>query len=92
MPEHEGEGCCSCHISAPCGWCVSQPPEDEGICGLCGEPGADKIPHPVYWPDEKRPDSELVHSECEQEECERAHAEFFAKVGKTGVDAFLRSL
>lgn len=48
--------------------------ESDDICGLCGEPGADKIPHPNYWPGEQRPGSELVHAECEQEECRRAHA------------------
>lgn len=46
--------------------------EPDDICGLCGLPGADKIPHPVYWPQERRPDTDLVHAECEQEECERA--------------------
>jgi hypothetical protein len=24
--------------------------ENEDICGLCGEPGADKFAHPVHWP------------------------------------------
>ena len=47
-------------------------PED--ICGLCGGPGADKIPHPVYWPGERRPTSKYVHAECEDGECGRAHA------------------
>jgi hypothetical protein len=47
---------------------------DEDICGLCGQPGADKIPHPCYWPGERRPDGPLVHAECEAEECRRAHA------------------
>ena len=46
----------------------------EDICGLCGKPGADKMPHPVHWPGERIPDGELVHSECESAECERAHA------------------
>lgn len=49
--------------------------DDEDICGLCGLPGADKIPHTNYWPGERRPDTGLVHAECEQEECGRAHAE-----------------
>jgi hypothetical protein len=44
------------------------------ICGLCGLPGADKIPHPVYWPGEQAPNSDLIHSQCEDEECRRAHA------------------
>ena len=47
---------------------------EEAICGLCGEHGADKVPHTNYWPGEQRPDSEYVHAECEQEECRRAHA------------------
>ena len=48
--------------------------DDEDICGLCGEPGADKIAHPVHWPGEQVPDGELVHQACEDEECRRAHA------------------
>ena len=46
----------------------------EDICGLCGEPGADKIPHPMHWPGEGVPDSEYVHASCEQDECMRTHA------------------
>lgn len=48
--------------------------DDEDICGLCGEPGADKIAHPIHWPGEQVPDGNLVHQECEQDECARAHA------------------
>lgn len=48
--------------------------EQEDICGFCGEPGADKIPHPVRWPGEQSAGTELVHADCEQEECRRAHA------------------
>jgi hypothetical protein len=48
--------------------------DGEDLCGLCGEPGADKIPHPIYWPGEQRPDVAVVHASCEAEECERAHA------------------
>lgn len=47
----------------------------DDICGFCGESGADKVPHPVRWPGEAHPESELVHADCEQEECRRAHAE-----------------
>ena len=43
------------------------------ICGLCGGPGADKIPHPVHWPGEQVPDGPLVHASCEVDECKRAH-------------------
>lgn len=49
--------------------------EQEDICGLCGEPGADKIPHPIYWPGEQLPDAEYVHASCEADECRRAHAD-----------------
>lgn len=48
--------------------------ENEDICGLCGLPGADKIPHPIHWPDEQVPDTDLVHAECEANECSRASA------------------
>jgi len=48
--------------------------EEEDICGLCGQPGADKFAHPAHWPGERKPDGPMVHSECEQEECGRAHA------------------
>ncbi len=51
------------------------PEENEDICGFCGEPGADKMPHPMRWPGEQSAGTELVHAECEQEECRRAHAE-----------------
>jgi hypothetical protein len=47
---------------------------EDTICGLCGRPWADKIPHPVYWPGEQEPGTQLVHSECEDAECQRAHA------------------
>ncbi|MDS4029478.1 MAG: hypothetical protein RKO66_05345 [Candidatus Contendobacter sp.] len=45
---------------------------DEDICGLCGLPGADKIPHTIRLPGETVPTSEFVHAECEQLEMERA--------------------
>lgn len=48
--------------------------DKEDICGFCGEPGADKMPHPIGWPGEQSAGTELVHAECEQEECKRAHA------------------
>lgn len=41
-------------------------PIDDEICGLCELPGADKIPHPMYWPDERRPDTDYVHIKCEE--------------------------
>lgn len=46
--------------------------EPEDICGFCGKPGADKIPHPVYWPGENSAGTEYVHAACENAECERA--------------------
>ena len=48
--------------------------QDEDICGLCGEPGADKFPHPQHWPGEAIPDQPFVHAVCEQAECKRAHS------------------
>ena len=42
------------------------------ICGLCQQPGADKVPHPHYWPGELRPDEEYVHADCEAAESQRA--------------------
>lgn len=47
--------------------------EDEDICGLCGQPGADKIAHPVHWPGEEVSNG-FVHRECEEQECKRAHS------------------
>ena len=47
--------------------------EDDDICGLCGQPGADKMAHPMHWPGEQVPDGVMVHAECEQQECQRAH-------------------
>lgn len=57
--------------------CVPDVPEEvtEDICGLCGESGADKIPHPIHWPGEKEPETDFVHAECEDQECKRAHSE-----------------
>ena len=37
--------------------------EDDDICGLCGEPGADKFKHPIHWPGEWIPDGKFVHAE-----------------------------
>jgi len=61
---------------------------EEDICGLCGEPGADKYAHPVHWPGEQVPDGEFVHAYCEDEECKRAHAALNDAERK----AFLRGL
>lgn len=61
---------------------------DDDICGLCGEPGADKIPHPVRWPGERAPETDLVHEACEDAECGRAHSELSGKQR----EAFLRTI
>lgn len=61
---------------------------DDDICGLCGEPGADKIPHPIRWPRERRPDTDLVHAECERQAC----AEGSAACQGRERDAFLNSI
>lgn len=48
------------------------------ICGLCGNPGADKMAKwtggGIYWPGEIQPNTRYVHAECEDEECRRAHS------------------
>ena len=49
--------------------------DDVDICGFCGEPGADKIPHSILWPNERSAGTPLVHDACEREECSRAHAD-----------------
>jgi hypothetical protein len=64
--------------------------DNEDICGLCGLPGADKIPHPIRWPGERRTETDLVHTECEKEECSRSHTEFWNRVGEKGVREFLK--
>jgi len=66
--------------------------EEDDICGLCGEAGADKIPHPVYWPTEQKPGSDLVHASCEAAECQRAFLEYRDRVGQKGIAEFLRRL
>lgn len=57
---------------------VNDDEDDSDICGLCGEPGADKMAaHTgggVLWPGETAPDTDFVHQSCEQEEQRRAHA------------------
>lgn len=62
------------------------------ICGLCGEPGADKMAlwtgGGKYWPGEEVPETEMVHQSCEQEETERAHS----GLTQEERDRFLRSI
>lgn len=48
--------------------------EQDDICGFCGQAGADKIPHPVYWPGEDSAGTEFVHAACENKECRQAHS------------------
>lgn len=64
---------------------------DQDICGLCGEPGADKIPHPLRWPGEQAPDTDLVHAECESEACRIAHEALSDKQRKEFLDLVSRS-
>ena len=60
------------------------------ICGLCGEPGADKMAlwtgGGVYWPGETISETEMVHQECEQAETQRA----FNALSQSQRDEFLR--
>lgn len=62
--------------------------EEEDICGFCGLPGADKIPHPIRWPGEQSAGTELVHAECEDAECRRAHS----LLSDQQRESFLRSI
>jgi len=68
--------------------CTEEQLVGDDICGLCGQPGADKHAHPMHWPGEQVPDGPLVHSECETEECKRAHA----CLTQGQRDQFLRSI
>ena len=47
--------------------------QSDDICGFCGLPGADKVPHPMRWPGEESAGTKYVHDECEEAECRRAH-------------------
>jgi hypothetical protein len=62
--------------------------EEQDICGFCGMPGADKIPHPVHWPGENTAGTPYVHATCENAECSRAHSMLTDKQRKS----FLMSL
>ncbi len=91
---------CTCHLGhPPCGACVNAPlvcngcgehANDLDLCGLCGEPGADKMSllrhGGVAWPGERIPDGLLVHSDCERAETERA----FLACPQTVRDAVLK--
>jgi hypothetical protein len=67
---------------------LSEESNDKDICGLCGLPGADKVKHPIHWPGEQNPNSDLVHAGCERAECQRAHETLSDEQRK----AFLRSI
>lgn len=68
--DHVAHGCSDQPLSA---WPQEETDmEEEDICGFCGLPGADKIPHPIRWPDELSAGTKLVHAECEAVECARA--------------------
>lgn len=70
----------------------SENAEPEDICGICGQPGADKMAmHTgggIYWPGEFVPEGDMVHSVCEKEETRRAHSQ----LSQTQRYAFLRSI
>ena len=47
--------------------------EIDDVCGFCGQPWANKTPHPVRWPGENSAGTDLVHDACESQECSRAY-------------------
>lgn len=59
-------------------WSEMDETMNDDICGLCGEPGADKMAaHTgggVLWPGEMKPSTDYVHQRCERKERGRAHA------------------
>lgn len=63
---------------------------DDDVCGFCGLPGADKIPHPHLWPGERSAGTEYVHADCENEECARAHAALTPAERQRCLDRFIR--
>lgn len=52
---------------------VAQSHAGDDLCGFCGQPGADKIPHPVRWPGEDSAGTPYVHATCEADECRMAY-------------------
>lgn len=60
-------------------------PEESDLCGLCGLPGANKIPSPMLWPGQRSPNGPFVHDYCENAETSRAHA----NISQAQRDAFL---
>jgi len=61
---------------------------NDDICGFCGLPGADKVPHQVRWPGEDSAGTKYVHEACEDAECRRAHSLLSDKERET----FLRAI
>ena len=60
------------------------------LCFLCGQPGADKIPHPINWPGEQvAPFGGFVHQHCEQAETERAFNELDAQTRNRFLDRLI---
>jgi tRNA G37 N-methylase TrmD len=64
--------------------------DEEDICGLCGEPGADKYACPNHWPGERMPNTLFVHAECEIEERRRAHSVLTTKQRRDVLDSIWR--
>jgi len=52
---------------------------DDDICGFCGLHGADKVSHPICWPNEDSEGTKYIHEACEDAECHRAHLQLFSK-------------
>lgn len=53
--------------------------DSSDICGFCGQPGAEKVPHPLRLPGEESAGTELVHAACEDAERREAwRARFLA--------------
>lgn len=36
--------------------------DESDMCGFCGQPGTDKLPHPLRWPGEQSAGTECVHA------------------------------
>jgi len=66
--------------------------ENNDICGICGDSGADKVAlwvgGGVYWPGEYVPETEFVHQSCEQAETQRA----FNQLSQSQKDSFLNQI
>ena len=65
-----------------------KPADCPDVCCWCGEPGADKIPAPVQWPEQDAATTEYVHSHCEDSEIGRASALCTGKERDDWIDRF----